>query len=176
MAMIENEIISSVYSEDMYSEVTFLEPKDFTDPINRKLGGMISEVKGDTVAMIARISYLERSQYTNAVLKACLGIASYKVAQMGLELVSIRYRNLLNTLLDELLAKSESLIEKHYLTEIKKEAPKNSILEIAKGVSDYFESKAADEATTYAKERLRAYSNYVITRNEKIKNFTNGNK
>jgi len=176
MAMIENEIISSVYSEEMYSEVTFLEPKDFTDPINRKLWVMISEVKGDTVAMIARTSLLERSQYANAVVKACLGIACYKVAQMGRELVALRYRNLLNIVLDDLLSKSESLIEKHYLTEIKKAAPRESILEMARDVPDYFESKAGDEATTYAKERLRAYSNYVITRNEKIRNITNGNK
>jgi hypothetical protein len=176
MAMIENEIISSVYSEEMYNQVTFLEAKDFSKPENQALWKLIASVDGDTVKMIARISHLERVSWTNAVRGACLGVASYKVAQMGLELVSLRFRRLLDSLLDDLVSRSESFVEKHYLMEIKKEAPKLAILELAKDAGIYLEEQAREQATTYAKERLNDFSNYVQKRLDSIKLVTNGNQ
>lgn len=171
--MIENEIISSVYSEEMYLRVKFLEAKDFQNPVNQQLWRLIQSVEGDTVAMIAKISQSERLQWTNTVKAACLGVAMYKVAEMGLKLVSMRFERLLNDLLNDLISRSPNLVEKHYLNQIQKELPSIDILKLAPVISEYFESKAGDEATTYAKQRLNDFSNYVQKRIEQIKSVTN---
>lgn len=172
--MIENEILSSVFSEEMFHKVRFLQAKDFENKINQRLWAEISRHKGNTVSMVAAISHTERAQYANAVSRACLGVGMVNVAQMGLKLVELKFTRLLNVLLDDLIKRSESIIEKHYLKEIKKEMPKIDIIELSEGVLFYFEDKARDEATTYAKQRLKDFSEYVAKRIQTIKTITNG--
>ena len=172
MAMIENEILASVYSEEMYNEVKFLEAKDFSKAENRALWVLIQQCDGDTIEMIKRMSRLQRVSWTNAVQAACLGVANYKVAQMGCKLVELRFERVLITLLDDLIVKAQSKIEIAMLQEIKSVVGKNNIFELAEGSAEYVKQ----HASTYTIQRLKDFREYVDKRFNTIKNIQHGNK
>ena len=168
--MIEEEIISSVFSEEMFEEVKFLEPKDFENPVNQTLWRFISEFQGDTVAMIARMSHAERVRYTNACQRACLGVACYKVAQIGLKLIELKFERLFIQLIEDLISRSENKVEKLLLTDLINAVTSEDIFEISEHAKDYI----GNHASTYTKTRFDDFLKYRQKRIEKIKKLKNG--
>lgn len=174
--ILENEILSAVYSEGRYNEVSFLEPKDFMNPINEVLWKLIQSCKGDLVDLFTRISDLERVQWANAVKVVCLGSSLYRLPQMGLKLVELRFEKLLQLLLIDLIQKSENPFEKIALKQVQEVVKKEHILDLYKGAFEYIESKAGDGVSTYTRERFESFENYITNRLETIRAITNEHK
>lgn len=170
--MIEEEIISSVFSEEMFDQVKFLEIKDFENPQNQMLWRFISECQGDTIAMIARMSHTERLQWTNACQRACLGVASYKVAEMGFKLVELKFERLFIQLVEELIGRSENQVEKLLLTDLITAVTSEDIFALSDHAGEYI----GQHASTYTKIRFEDFIKYRQRRIEKIKLVKNGNQ
>ena len=167
--MIEEEIISSVFSEEMFEEVKFLEVKDFQNPVNQTLWRFISEFQGDTVSMIARMNHTERVRYTNACQRACLGVACYKVSQMGLKLIELKFERLFIQLIEDLIAKSENKVEKLLLNDMINAVTSEDIFEISDHASEYI----GNHASTFTKTRFDDFLKYRQKRIERIKQKQN---
>jgi hypothetical protein len=167
--MLEDEIISSVYSEKMYNRVKFLEVKDFEKKENRQLWMLIQKYNGDVVRMMTNSNPLERSSWTERVRVACLGVAWGNVDQVGLKLIEMRFTKLLIKLLDELIGKSRSAVERHYLEDLRGGVSDSDIFDLIANAEDYLTEKAQDESTPHAKQRLKDLNDYVLRRIEKIK-------
>ena len=167
--MLEDEIISSVYSEKMYDRVKFLEVKDFEKVENRCLWLLIQKYKGDVELMMTRGSSSERASWTKLVRLACLGVAWGNVDKIALKLVEMRFSRLLIKLLDELIGKSRSAVERHYLEDLRGGVTDADIFDLIANAEDYLTEKAQDESTPRAKQRLKDLNDYVLRRVEKIK-------
>lgn len=166
--MLEREIISSCYSEEMYNDCKFLEPKDFQNKNLRTLWEMLQLNNGDTVKVINSIKADTRQAIINEVQTCSMGAAHTRLSQMALCLVEKRFKRLFNTTLNDLFARSESNVEKSLIQECIKSVDSEDIFILSDHSLDYI----GDHATTYTKQRLSAFLDYRNKRIEKIKQIT----
>ena len=170
--MIERQIISSVYSEEMYQDVQFLEPNDFTNPLYRHLWKLIQESEGDTLKVLLSIDNPTQVQYHDEVRRAMAGVSMARVGQMGLYLVERRFKTLFTILFEDLMSKTKSDVEKSMIVEVWKSIEKEDIFILSDNVLAYL----GDHATKYTTERINAFISYRTKRINDIKNKTYGIK
>ena len=171
MSVIEKEIIATVLSQEEYKQVRFLEPKYFTDTMNQKIWQLILKFKGDTLEMVARLEATERHHWMNVVANGCLGTWSTNISQMGLKLVEMRFERFFIILITDLIGKSQSMVEKSLLSEIRQVVGDKDIFDLSDSALDYL----GDHSSDMVKKRINDFIEYRNKRIGKIKELTNGN-
>ncbi len=167
--MLEREIISTCYSEEMYNECKFLEPKDFQNKNLRTLWEMLQHEKGDIVKVFNSIDSKTRTSVISEIQAASMGSSHTRVAQMALCLVEKRFKALFKRTLSELLGKVSNTSEKSLIMDCFKSVEKEDVFILSDHVLDYI----GQHASTYTTERINAFLDYRNKRIDTIRQITN---
>ncbi len=137
MNSLEKKVLASSYLH--YNRISFLEPKDFVEPINRRIWGLLKESNFEIEPFFNRIKsegdFLIINEYFANLEPIPVIVVSLKVN--AIYLVEQRIKRELSDTIAFLAAKSKIKIEAELLLQIQLSIPKNDILEICDGINEY---------------------------------------
>lgn len=170
--MIEFEIISTVCSENRYQEVSFLDKGDFSDKECQMLWGVLKAFNGDIIEVVKSLDQKGRESYSNTLKKAFIGSSATNLQRLSVYLVEKRFKDWFITLLEDLIAKSQNIVEKARLVEALNSCPKQDIFVLSDNIIEYL----GRETSTYTRDRITAFLDYRQKRINQIKQVTDGNR
>lgn len=175
MKEIEQLIISSVFGEDNYRKVSFLEPNDFKDyPTKpfRSLWKLIDEHKAYDLTVLTILAKSKNEDLKQFMLGQCDIVTATHIQRYALILLENRFKTLFLTLLVKLSNDVLNVLERQLLGEIQSEVLKQDIFELTDNVIDYLGSQGSD--TT--KNRINDFISYRDKRANEAKRIINVTK
>lgn len=172
MSQLEKTLIASIFSEETYSKVSFLEAKDFTDKTYQFFWDLISRYDGDVIKAMGNLELTDKKELSKQVFTYSTLLGSNNIERVALNMIELRFKRLLNALLTDLSRKTKNRLEADLLNECVLAIPDNDIFELSEGVLEYLGHQSSD----HTKERLNSYLKYVDERCETVKKVINGTK
>jgi len=169
MKKLEQDIMSIILNEGQYSRVSFLESSDFNNyqEFNFKdCFSLIEQLKCNAIDIHIKM--------IKSPLKSILWLQSYPInsvvlcnlEKLCIYLIEIRFKKVFGVLLDDLILKSKSDIERSMIEEYQMEITRTDIFVLADSFMEYLGHHASD----YSKSRVEAYLKWRDKRVSNIKN------
>lgn len=172
MSSLEKMIVESVYSEERFEQVSFLDEKDFTNLTYGFYWGLISKFKGDVITALGTLEIEGRKDLCMAVYNFSTLSGCNNLERIATEVVEMRFKRLLIHLLTDLSKETKNRLESEMLNECILAVPNNDVFELSYGILEYI----GHQASALTKKRITDYLKYVDGRCDKIKNVINGTK
>jgi hypothetical protein len=166
----EKMLIASVYSEDTYKEVSFLEPKDFTNLSYTFFWELLQKHEGDVIKALNSLDIKANKQLSKEIFTYSNLLGCNNYIRIALMLVENRFKSLLSVLLSDLSINSKNALEVNLLNECISAITKHDIFQLSDGLLEYLGHQASD----HTKKRITDYLQYMDKRIEEIKEVRNG--
>lgn len=169
---LEATIISSIFGQDNYEEVSFLRAEDFTDykgKLYRRFWELIREEKAYNLT-VYRLALKTENKGLISILEDEIQIVAYNnVQRIAVLMVERRFKRLLNELLCQLSSKSKSRLERELLIELQMAVKDEDIFDLSDGMIEYLGVHCSDYALKY----LNGFLKYRDDRVSEVKKVIN---
>lgn len=172
MRELEERIISSVFGEDQYRKVSFLEPEDFTNYPGypyKEFFKLIKQTKGESGTLIECLINC-KSRELKSILQDQSNLLGYNYPENNaLKLLEIRFKGLFINLLVKLSNESKNTVEKELLNESNLMVIRADIFDLSDHILEYIGVHASD----FTKDRIGSFLSYRDKRVNEAKQVIN---
>lgn len=150
MRELEEQIIGSVFGEDQYRKVSFLEANDFKNYQGRPyrlFWQMVQDNKSYNLTLI-RIIVKTKNEELNDVLRIAGNLVCFNnVENLGLLLIEARFKTLLSGLLGKLSFESKNRLEAEILGECQIAVSNQDVFDLSDNLIEYIGAHASKTTT-----------------------------
>ena len=169
---LEKMLISGVFNESRYNEVSFIDFSDFENKDYRYFWQLIKSHNGDVIKAISTLELAKRKDLALRVFDYSTLQSCNNLQKIALNIVELRFKRLLTDLLINLSNDTKNPLESNLLLECENGIHNHDIFNLMDGLLEYL----GHQVNEYTVKRITDYLKYVDSRVEKIKSVCNGIK
>ena len=173
MREIEELIIGCCILEDNFKKVSFLEPNDFNNHIDKPYRDFFKLIKSTGAKKNIFIEVLSKSEskrFRSLLNESFHMTASNNPVELGVMLLGFRFKRVLADLLSNLSANSKNALERDLLNRVSMKINTIDIFDLADNIIEYLGVHASEST----KSRINSYIQYRDSRVKEAKEVIDG--
>lgn len=173
MREIEELVIGCCILEDNFKKVSFLEPNDFNNHIDKPYRDFFKLIKSTGAkknTFIEALSNPESKRFRSLLNESFHMTASNSPEILGLKLLEFRFKKVLADLLSNLSARSKNALECDLLNRVSMKINTINVFDLADNIIEYLGVHASEST----KSRINSYIQYRDNRVKEAKEVING--